>query len=356
MCLNTNESSYPVPDVVVRAALDALEDDLVGLEPLSRPRVHRPAQGPEGMSRAGRCRGHPEQLWAGNGSNGALTPVQAFGGPGTALGFTPSYSMHPIITETLGTTWVDGLREAETFDLTAASAAAQAHQHDPSIVFLCSPNNPTGTALPFDVIGAVLAAAPNAVVVVDEAYAVRPAGHAERPDVAPRQPAAGRDPDHEQGVRLRWRPPRHLVASAELVDALRSCGCPTTCPPRPRPSPASRSSTPSSCCPPSMRSRPSETASSASSQRWERPPSRATRTSSSSAGPDEKATWQALLDRGILVRDVGIRHHLRVTAGTPEETTRFLAAMAELATEHVGPLATLSTVDPLPFETAEDDA
>ena len=31
VCLNTNESSYPVPDVVVRAALDALEDDLVGL-------------------------------------------------------------------------------------------------------------------------------------------------------------------------------------------------------------------------------------------------------------------------------------------------------------------------------------
>ncbi len=43
--------------------------------------------------------------------------------------------------------------------------------HDPSIVFLCSPNNPTGTALPFEVIGAVLDAAPNAVVVVDEAYA-----------------------------------------------------------------------------------------------------------------------------------------------------------------------------------------
>jgi histidinol-phosphate aminotransferase len=72
--------------------------------------------------------------------------------------------------------------------------------------------------------------------------------------------------------------------------------------------------------------------------------------------PDEKATWQALLDRGILVRDVGIRHHLRVTAGTPEETTRFLVAMAELATEHVGPLATPSSIDPLPFETAEDDA
>ena len=54
----------------------------------------------------------PEQVWAGNGSNEVLSHVvQAFGGPGRiALGFTPSYSMHPIISETLGTTWVDGLR------------------------------------------------------------------------------------------------------------------------------------------------------------------------------------------------------------------------------------------------------
>ena len=49
---------------------------------------------------------------------------------------------------------------------------------------------------------------------------------------------------------------------------------------------------------------------------------------------DAPATWQALLDRGVLVRDVGIPHHLRVTAGTPEETGRFLAAMTELVTTH----------------------
>ena len=36
---------------------------------------------------------------------------------------------------------------------------------------MCSPNNPTGTALPFESIEAVLAAAPRAIVVVDEAYA-----------------------------------------------------------------------------------------------------------------------------------------------------------------------------------------
>ena len=49
---------------------------------------------------------------------------------------------------------------------------------------------------------------------------------------------------------------------------------------------------------------------------------------------DAPATWQALLDRGVLVRDVGIPHHLRVTAGTPDETGRFLAAMTDLVTTH----------------------
>ena len=45
---------------------------------------------------------------------------------------------------------------------------------------------------------------------------------------------------------------------------------------------------------------------------------------------DARATWQALLDRGVLVRDVGIPHYLRVTAGTPAETDAFLAAMAQV--------------------------
>jgi histidinol-phosphate aminotransferase len=46
---------------------------------------------------------------------------------------------------------------------------------------------------------------------------------------------------------------------------------------------------------------------------------------------DEQAAWQALLDRGVLIRDVGIPHHLRVTAGTPDETDAFLTAIADVA-------------------------
>ena len=49
---------------------------------------------------------------------------------------------------------------------------------------------------------------------------------------------------------------------------------------------------------------------------------------------DAHVTWSALLDRGVLVRDVGIPHYLRVTAGTPQETTRFLEAVADLAQTH----------------------
>jgi histidinol-phosphate aminotransferase len=49
---------------------------------------------------------------------------------------------------------------------------------------------------------------------------------------------------------------------------------------------------------------------------------------------NERATWRALLDGGVLVRDVGIAHYLRVTAGTPQETSAFLDVMAALAPTH----------------------
>ena len=111
------------------------------------------------LSRSG-TRVTAEQVWAGNGSNEVLLHLlQAFGGPGrTALGFTPAYSMHPIITTTTGTTWVDGLRGVAgggAFDLDPASAVEQVRSHQPDVVFLCSPNNPTGTALLLETVEAV---------------------------------------------------------------------------------------------------------------------------------------------------------------------------------------------------------
>ena len=46
---------------------------------------------------------------------------------------------------------------------------------------------------------------------------------------------------------------------------------------------------------------------------------------------DPHALFESLLEHDILVRDVGIPHHLRVTAGTEEETSFFLETLAKLS-------------------------
>ena len=49
---------------------------------------------------------------------------------------------------------------------------------------------------------------------------------------------------------------------------------------------------------------------------------------------DAPTTWQALLERGVLVRDVGMPGYLRVTAGTPERDRRVPRAVADLPDSH----------------------
>ena len=87
-------------------------------------------------------------VWAANGSNEVLQQIlQAFGGPGrTALGFVPSYSMHPIIAAGTRTEWRPTPRRPDfTVDVDAAAALLAAEA--PDVTFLTSPNNPTGQSL-----------------------------------------------------------------------------------------------------------------------------------------------------------------------------------------------------------------
>src|SRR5262252_2194688 len=86
------------------------------------------------------------QVWAANGSNEIIQQLlQAFGGPGrTALGFEPSYSMHPIIARSTSTRWIEGSRDAD-FGIDADQAVAAIRELGPDLVFITSPNNPTGT-------------------------------------------------------------------------------------------------------------------------------------------------------------------------------------------------------------------
>lgn len=337
--LNTNENSYPVPEVIVRAVMAALEDDIRSLNRYpDREFTDLRAVLTSYLGQQSGVRVRPEQVWAGNGSNEVLSHlVQAFGGHGrTALGFTPSYSMHPIITATLGTTWADGMRESGTFELTAEAAAEQARAHDPSIVFLCSPNNPTGTALPFEVIGSVLDAAPNAVVVVDEAYAefARP-GTRSALTLLEGNPRLVVTRTMSKAFAFAGGRLGYLVADPALVDALRLVRLPY------------HLSTPTQTIARVALEHADLLLATVEAIKAERD-----RIVDGLAGmglapvasdsnfvlfgglADAHATWQALLEAGVLVRDVGIPQHLRVTAGTPAETSAFLEAMGRLAPEH----------------------
>lgn len=341
VALNTNENSYPVPAVVVEAMTKAVAAAASGLNryPDREFTALREALAAY-LSRSGTVIG-ADQVWAGNGSNEVLLHLlQAFGGPGrTALGFTPAYSMHPIITTTTGTTWVDGLRGVAgggAFDLDAASAVEQVRAHRPDVVFLCSPNNPTGTALTLDTVVAVHDAAPDALIVVDEAYAefARPGTPSAltllegRPRLVVTRTmskafalAGGRlgylaaDPSLVDALRL-VRMPYHLatqtqaVALAALEHAdlmLETVGA--------------------------IKAERDRLVAELTAMGLDPVPSDANFVLFGGL-EDSHTTWSALLGRGVLVRDVGIAHYLRVTAGTPQETTAFLQAMSDLAPQH----------------------
>ncbi|GAB4006807.1 hypothetical protein GCM10029992_58760 [Glycomyces albus] len=166
--LNTNENAYAIPDDVADVVAEFIGRELRGLN-------RYPDRDAIALrSDLAAYLGHGltvDHVWAANGSNEILQQLlQAFGGPGrTVLGFMPSYSMHPLLARGTGTAFVDSGREAD-YTLSARYVREAIAEHDPDLVFLVSPNNPTGTALGADVIDAAYEAA-RGIVVVDEAYA-----------------------------------------------------------------------------------------------------------------------------------------------------------------------------------------
>ena len=128
--LNTNENSYAVPpDVVaaITAAVAGCASDLNRYPDREFTALREDLAA--WLTEQTGVAVEAAQVWAGNGSNEVLQHVvQAFAGPGrVALGFTPAYSMHPIISRTMGSTWVDGHRGGPDgpFDLTEGDVVAQ---------------------------------------------------------------------------------------------------------------------------------------------------------------------------------------------------------------------------------------
>jgi histidinol-phosphate aminotransferase len=108
-------------------------------------------------------------IWAANGSNEMIQSLFMAFGSGSALGFTPSYSMHPLIAKVTGVSWINGSRR-EDFTLDYDSALAQIQREKPALTFITTPNNPTGSSLSLDEIEKLAKATPG-LLVIDEAYA-----------------------------------------------------------------------------------------------------------------------------------------------------------------------------------------
>lgn len=325
--LNVNENTHPIPETVATDIVTALARAVLGV---NRYPDREFTELRESLSV---YLGHgllPANLWAANGSNEVLQQVlQAFGGPGrTLLGFPPTYSMHSIIANGTGTRWVEGQRDAG-YELSASAVVSAIEREKPDIVFLCSPNNPTGTPLSLQAIAAAYDAT-RGIVLVDEAYAEFDPGETALALLAGRpRLLVSRTMSKAfafAGVRLGY-----LAADPAVADALRLVRLPYHL------SALTQAAAIAALAhAPEMLAMVEDIKTQRDRMIAELPrlgysplPSAANFVLFGGV-PDAHATFEALFAEGILIRDVGIPHHLRVTAGTSAETTLFLDALGRL--------------------------
>ncbi|HZK32578.1 MAG TPA: histidinol-phosphate transaminase [Corynebacterium sp.] len=326
--LNTNENPYsPAPELI---------EDLVASVAELAPQLNRYPERDAVELRAALADYVTRQtgvtvtcdnLWAANGSNEILQQLlQAFGGPGrSALGFLPSYSMHPILASGTQTQFLDCPRGTDfRIDIDAALAAVA--EHAPDIIFVTTPNNPTGDVTPLPEIEQLIHAAPG-IVIVDEAYAeFSPSPSAVT--LLEKYPtklvvsrtmskafdfAGGRlgyfvaAPAFIEAVML-VRLPYHLsvLSQAAAIVALRH-------------SEATLATVDK------LAAERERVAERLSALGYALVPSESNFIFFGDFA-DQHAAWEAFLEHGVLIRDVGVTGHLRVTIGLPEENDAFLTA------------------------------
>ena len=332
--LNTNENPHPptpaLVEDVVRSVRDAAADlhrypdrDAVALRSDLAAYLTAQTGIPVGV----------ESVWAANGSNEILQQLlQAFGGPGrSAVGFVPSYSMHPIIADATRTEWLETVR-ADDFSLDIERATAAVVDRQPDVVFVASPNNPSGQSIPLPDLRRLLDVVPG-ILIVDEAYgefSSQPSAVALVSEY-PTKLVVTRTMSKAfafAGGRLGY-----LVATPALVEAMLLVRLPYHL-----------SSVTQAAARAALR-HADDTLGSVATLIAERE-----RVSAALSGmgfrvipsdanfvlfgefDDAPAAWQHYLDAGVLIRDVGISGYLRATTGLADENDAFLEASARIAT------------------------
>ncbi len=336
VALNTNENPFELPKTVQDSIVSRIGEVVHGLNryPDRDAQVLR-SKLAEYISKTTGSSVSSENIWVANGSNEILqTLMIACGGADhLAIGFTPSYSVHPLIAQLTRTPWFAGTRDQD-FAIDMVVAKKLIHEKNPSLIFVTTPNNPSGTSTPLADLRelADLAGQVGALLIVDEAYA----------EFSEEESAVSLIADFQHvvvvrtmskafafaGTRLGYLVAHPAVVNASLIARL----------------PYHLSSITQAAAEVALdyadlmqseivtlvseRSRVFEAISSIG---YKPVPSAANFILFSGFKDDASDVWQHLLDRGILIRDIGLRGYLRVTIGTPAENDQFIAALREIA-------------------------
>jgi histidinol-phosphate aminotransferase len=291
-----------------------------------------------------------QNLWAANGSNEVITQVlQVFGGPGrSVLSFGPTYSMYPEYARNTHTRLVELPRRPD-FSVDLPGALDAIVHHRPSVVFLASPNNPTGTPVDLATVAALAEATgpaggesqdgPSAVIVVDEAYAeFRRPGTPSAVSLLPRYPHLAVVRTMSKAFAFAGARVGYLAAAPELVDALRVVRLPYHLSALTQAAASAALAHAGALLAGVDRlRRDRDLLVAALEARTDPATGRDLQVAPTDANfalfgvfPDRHAVWQGLLDRGVLIRETGPAGWLRVSAGTPAENAAFLAGLDEV--------------------------
>ncbi|UOQ60529.1 histidinol-phosphate transaminase [Leucobacter rhizosphaerae] len=326
--LNVNENTHPIPDEVVDDIVRALAEAVRGVNRYPDREFLELRAALAGYLGHGLT---PEQVWAANGSNEVLQQIlQAFGGPGRSLlSFTPTYSMYPLLADGTDTTWIPVARP-DGYALTPEGVAAALREHQPSVAILCGPNNPTGTVLDREVILAAYDAF-DGILVVDEAYQEFDAETETAIALLPGRPRLLVSRTMSKAFAFAGVRVGYLAADPAVVDALRLVRLPyhLSALTQAAATAAIRHADTMLSTVADIRAQRDRLETALTELGYAVHPSGANfLLVDGFANPD--ATFSALRAQGILIRNLGIDGHLRITAGTEAETTTLIDAVAAL--------------------------
>ena len=340
-------SAYGAPQLAAKVRINTNENPYGPSDELIKTMLHRISEVAGSLNRypdrdAAQLRkkladylGHElnlENIWAANGSNEIIQSIFLAFGSGSAIGFSPSYSMHPIIAKVTGVDWVDGKRRPD-FSFDVDSAIAEISKLKPKLVFITTPNNPTGEAIKLSEIEklAVEAKQVSALLVVDEAYA----------EFSNEPSAITLLSNYRNILVLRTMSKAFAFAGARLgylaadktvISALQLVRLPYH---------LSSLTLAAAEVALDYREELLATVSELVNQRNSLAdqltklglmvtPSSSNFLLFSGFNDDSNSLWEKLMKSGVLIRDVGLPGYLRVTVGTASENEAFIAALKEV--------------------------